>query len=83
MPISDDDMIVCSKDYFVTESTLNPKASPDEVQAFLRRTRTTGKVVTDFRMGGVQQVLLTEKTLARGKREADIRSAMGMPLEEE
>lgn len=83
MPIQDDDMIVSSKDYLVTESTLNPKASPEEIQAFLRRTKTTGKVVTDLRMGGVQQVLLTEKTLARGKQEAEIRSAMGMPLQQE
>ena len=83
MPISDDDMIVSSKDFFVTESTLNPKATPVEIQDFLRRTRTTGKVVTDLRMGGVQQILLTEKTLARGKQEAAIRSVMGMPVPKE
>ena len=83
MPIRDEDMIVDSKDFLVTESLMNPKATPDEIKAFLRRTRTTGKVVTDYRMGGVQTVLLTEKTPASERQEAEIRAAMGMPLPEE
>lgn len=80
MPISDEDMIVNSGDYFVTESTLNLESSPNEAVAFLRRTKTTGQLTFHMTQGALQKIALTEKTKAKGKQSTGIRQAMSMEV---
>lgn len=80
MAVQDDDMIVNNRDYLVTESALNPKASAEEIASFLRRHHVTGTATTHLFEGGVQRILVTEKALAKESRRNKLRETLDMPV---
>lgn len=84
MPIDDEDMILNTRDYFVSENQLNPHATSEEIAAFLRRARTTGKVEFTWLMnqGGIQRVLVVERTACSDDEANEIRRILGMDYEE-
>lgn len=83
MPINDEQMIVGNRDYLVTESVLNPKATPEEIASFLRRNKITGHTTTHMRAGGIQRILVTEKTLAKDAQRNKVRQSLDMPVNNE
>jgi hypothetical protein len=84
MAVNDENMIIDNKDYLVTESVLNPKASPEEIAAFLKKNRITGHTVTThMREGGIQRIVVTEKTLARENRREKLRNSLDMEFNSE
>ncbi len=82
MPVSDDDMILKTADFFVSENTLNPKASSEEVAAFIRKYKVTGQVVTTTtNSGGVQGIVVIERKKLDDHESNDVRRALGMDYE--
>jgi hypothetical protein len=81
MPVSEDDMIVKTEDFFVTKNTLNPLATPTEVAAFLRRNKTGGQLTTTTHMGGVRSYLVAENKLLNDEESNDCRRVLGMDYE--
>lgn len=81
MPIDEDDMILSTTDYFVTENRLNPKATMPEIAAFLRQHKTTGQVTLNE--GGVRGVVVIERTKANQAEANEIRRVLGMDYEVE
>lgn len=83
MPVHEDDMIVSTKDYFVTENTLNPKATFAEVQEFIRKCKTSGSVTVTANGGGLRSVVVVEKSLMDDDQSNEVRRVMGMEYEVE
>lgn len=83
MPVHEDDMIVSTKDYFVTENTLNPKATFAEVQEFIRKCKTSGNVTVTANGGGLRSVVVVEKSLMDDEQSNEVRRLMGMDYEVE
>ncbi|HTF69167.1 MAG TPA: hypothetical protein VK638_41455 [Edaphobacter sp.] len=83
MPIPEDEMIVSTTDYFVTEANLNPKATLDEVQAFVKRSGTSGTITVTANGGGQRRVFVVEKTECDDLQSNSIRQILGMDYEVE
>jgi hypothetical protein len=83
MPIEDEDMIVSTVDFFVTENTLNPKATAAEIAAFVRKLKTTGQITYTTNEGGVRSVKVVERTRPTDAEANEIRRIMGMDYEVE
>jgi hypothetical protein len=83
--ITDDDMILNTKDYFVSENTINPRATPDEVAAFLRKNKTTGRVTFEMipNDGGIRGIQVIERTKCTDTEANEIRRVLGMDYEME
>lgn len=81
MPISDEDMIVATHDYFVTENVLNPKATPAEIDAFVKECKTTGVVTYGINQGGVRSVVVIERTAMDEDDANEVRRILGMDYE--
>lgn len=81
MPIPEEDMILSTTDYFVTENRLNPKATADEIAAFVRHFRTTGQVTYTTNEGGVRGVIVVERRKATETEANEIRRILGMDYE--
>lgn len=62
MAVRDEDMVVKSRDYLLTEAEINREATAQEIADFLHRRRVTGEVKTHHREGGIRQVIVTQKT---------------------
>lgn len=77
MPINDEEMVMSEKDYVITETVLNPKASPEEIHSFLKRHRLTGHTTTThMRQGGVQNIVVTQRTLASPSKREKIKELL-------
>lgn len=83
MPVGEEEMIIRSIDYFVTESTFNPKATSSEIQEFLQKCATTGVTIFSTNNGGSRCIQLTEKLRLNDKQAKDARRAIGMRCETE
>jgi hypothetical protein len=83
MPVADDDMIIATKGFYVSENRLNPKATPDEIAAFVRKGGHTGQLQYQTNDGGVLGVLFIEKKNLTDEEDDDIRTVLGMETGEE
>jgi hypothetical protein len=83
MPVRDDEMIIKTVDYFVTESTFNPKATSSEIQEFMEKCATTGTTVFSTNNGGFRGAILTEKLRLNDKQAREVRRTIGMRCEAE
>jgi hypothetical protein len=85
MPIDDDDMILKTADYLVTENTLNEEASADEMVDWIKRMKVTGDLVLTFTttQGGLRKVVLVERTKVAAAESNEVRRVMGMDYEVE
>ncbi len=81
MPVTEDEMIVATKDYLMTENTLNPKATPAEVDAFLRSCKTTGRVTFTKNNGGTRNIVVVEQTAISDEESNEVRRVLGMDYE--
>lgn len=81
MPITEDEMILSTTEYFVTENKLNPKATPSEVAAFVKEYKTTGQVMYTTNEGGVQGVIVTERKKLDDEEANEVRKVLGMSHE--
>lgn len=73
----DEAKIVTNTDYVVTETTFEPKQPLPEILTELRERKTTGQFVIHLSQGGIQKVLLTEKTKTAGAASSKIRGVLG------
>lgn len=83
MPVDDDDMIVSTTDYLLSENVLNPEATAAEIEAFVALHKATSIVTLTTNQGGIRRIVLTEKTKATDGEANLLRKAMGMDYEEE
>lgn len=83
MAVSEDEMIVETTDYFVSENILNPKATAAEVAAFVRGLQTTGVITTTVNAGGVQGVVVVERQKLDEAESNACRRELGMDYEVE
>jgi hypothetical protein len=83
MPIEEEDMIVSTVDYFVTENTLNPLATPTEVASFVRDGKHTGDLRYVTNQGGVRSILFVERMKLTDDEGNEVRKALGMDYEVE
>lgn len=83
MPIDEDDMIVSTADYLVSENKLNPEASFAEVEAFIRKSKTSGNMVVTTNAGGLRSVVVVEKTRMNDDQSNEVRRIMEMDHEVE
>jgi hypothetical protein len=70
-------IIKANVDSFVTDTTIDPRISPETIVDALRRRKTTGQLVFHISQGGIQKVLLTEKTKADDMQAEKIREILG------
>jgi hypothetical protein len=70
-------MIKANVDSLVTDTTIDPRISPETIVDALRRRKTTGQLVFHISQGGIQKVLLTEKTKADDMQAEKIREILG------
>jgi hypothetical protein len=76
--ISDEEMIVSTTDYFVTESVLNARATAADIATFIRRMKTTGKLTYETQQGGVRTVVVIERTRLAEPAAKSVRKMIGM-----
>lgn len=55
-------LIISVTDYLITETVISSEASAAQLDSFLRKCQTTGKVTYDMSRGGHQRFLLVEKS---------------------
>ncbi len=73
-----DSMIKQNDDFFVTETTIKPNVSMDELFTVLRTRKTTGSVILEFVQGGVRRIRVAEKTKATESERDRLRSILEM-----
>jgi hypothetical protein len=76
--VSDEEMIVSTTDFIVTESVLNAKASAADIASFMRRMKTTGKLTYETQQGGVRTIVVIERTKLAGNVSKSVRRMIGM-----
>jgi hypothetical protein len=74
------DMIKTNVDSLVTDTTLDPRISPETIVEALKRRKTTGQLVFHMSQGGIQKILLTEKTKADDDQASRIRKILGFSI---
>jgi hypothetical protein len=83
MPIPEEDMILSTTDYFVTENRLNPKATLVEIEAFVRQFKTKGHITYTLNGGGLRGAIVVERRKATDAEANEIRRILGMDYEVE
>lgn len=58
----EEDVIVTSVDSFVTETVVDTSVSTDTLIALLRKKKATGQLTVHLSQGGIQKIVVTEKT---------------------
>lgn len=79
--IAEKEIIIQTRDFFVTENILDPTASAADIAAFVHKSKTTGEVTYTTNKGGVRSVLVVERTKATEEEANAIRRIMGMVSE--
>ena len=80
--MDNDDLIVKSRDFLVTETEIRTNAPLAEVEHYLKTEKTFGEVKIPMSQGGKLRVLVTEKTKALTEEESkDVRERLGMNTE--
>jgi hypothetical protein len=75
--MDDQKMIKANVDSLVTDTTIDPRISPETIVDALRRRKTTGQLVFHVSQGGIQKIVLTEKTKADHMQAEKIREILG------
>jgi isochorismate synthase EntC len=76
--LTDEEMIVSSADYYVTESVLNPRASAGDIIRFARMNNLTAAITFQINQGGVQKIVVAQKTALKNEDAVKARKAIGM-----
>ena len=76
--VIDDSIITHNSDVFITNTTVKPSISVDELIAFLCEKRVTGEVRVILNQGGKRQILVTEQTKLKESERDIIRHSLGM-----
>ena len=71
-----EDLAQSSNDYLVTETTLAASATPAEIVAAIRYRKTTGQLIFHLSQGGIQRVVLVERTKTSRAESDKIREAI-------
>lgn len=75
----EDDLIKHNADFLLTETTfVDGKIPPETVLTVVRNRKTTGQLTIHLSQGGVQKIVLTEKTKANEAQRDQIREILGM-----
>jgi len=75
----EDDLIKTNSDFLLTETTfVDGKIPPETVLDVVRRRKTTGQLTVHLSQGGIQKIVLTEKTKANESQREQIREILGM-----
>ena len=75
------EMVTASKDFLLTESTINAKAPIGEIMEFLRKARTHGELVVTLNQGGVIGYKVVERTRAGSTESDKMRAAIKMGID--
>ncbi len=81
MVIPEEEIITKTVDFFVTENTLNPQATAEQIAAFLKKCKTTGKSTTVINQGGVRSIVVEERRRMTDAEGNDVRKRLGMDYE--
>ncbi len=76
MPIREEEMLIKTDDYFVSESHLNPRATFQEITAFLKKRKAKGVMTCTVNEGGTQGVLIVERTKLNDRRSESVREVL-------
>jgi hypothetical protein len=74
----DDKVMLRNNDYFVTETTIDPKLSPEKVVSYMKKQRTTGPITVHLSQGGIQTIVVTERKKLTEAQSEEIRRILGM-----
>jgi uncharacterized protein YifN (PemK superfamily) len=75
----EDDLIRTNTDYLLTETTfVDGKIPPETVLKVVRERKTTGELTVHLSQGGIQKIVLKEKTRASETQRDKIREILGM-----
>lgn len=74
----EDDLIRTNVDFLLTETVLDTTIPAADVIAVLRRRKTTGHVTIHLSQGGIQKIVLSEKTRATDIQSEKIREVLRM-----
>jgi len=76
--MDEDQMMITNHDFFITETTIDPKLPPETVVAYMKKRRTTGPVVVNLSQGGTQSIVVTERKKLSEAQSKQIREILGM-----
>jgi uncharacterized protein YifN (PemK superfamily) len=75
----EDDLIKTNTDFLLTETTfVDGKIPPETVLRVVRERKTTGELTVHLSQGGIQKIVLKEKTRASEMQRDKIREILGM-----
>jgi hypothetical protein len=74
--MNEDDLVRTNVDFLLTETLLDTSVPPEKVIAVLRARKTTGQLTVHMSQGGIQRVVLTEKTKASDSEAQKIRAIL-------
>jgi hypothetical protein len=83
MPVSEEEMIVRTEGYYISENVLNPRATPAEMAEFLRSGKHTGQLNTQTNQGGVLGAVFVQKRKLTMHEDDKVRKALGMADDDE
>lgn len=83
MPVPDDEMIVETREFFVSEHIFNRRATAAEVEAFLKSDKRTVNLSMTYNQGGKRATVAVEKTRLSEEEANDVRRVIGMDYEVE
>jgi hypothetical protein len=77
--MDEDKLIRTNTDYLLTETTfVDGKIPPETVLKVVRERKTTGELTVHLSQGGIQKIVLKEKTRANDAQRDKIREILGM-----
>ncbi len=76
--VDEEEILLKTEDFFVTRSTVNPKAPADKVVAFMKKRQMTGPIKINLSEGGTRSILVEEQTKLNESESKDVRVRLGM-----
>lgn len=75
----EDELIKTNTDFLLTETTfVDGNVPPETVLRVVRQRKTTGELTVHLSQGGIQKIVLKEKTRASESQRDQIREILGM-----
>ena len=77
--MNEEDLIKTNTDFLLTETTfVDGKIAPETVLKVVRDRKTTGELTIHLSQGGIQRIVLKEKTRANESQRDKVRQILGM-----
>lgn len=81
--IPEEEMIVETRDYLVSEHIFNPRATVEQIADFIKSEKSTANLRVTYNQGGKRRAVAEERTELSDKESNEVRRVVGMDYEVE